>query len=77
MTRDRAEMKTKRPAQGAQPHLATVKPGPQSRFHDQIDTMGLGSAADTHGVDLIMKASGWRAVPDPGRTPVAYTQILG
>jgi hypothetical protein len=32
---------------------------PTGRFHDQIDTMGLGERADTHGVDLIMQTRVW------------------
>ena len=33
--------------------------------------MGVRSRSETHDFDLTMKASAWRAVPDPGRTPVA------
>jgi hypothetical protein len=34
--------------------------------------MGLRCVPDTHGVDLTMKRSAWRAVPDtPGRTRIA------
>ena len=67
----------KRPAQGAQPHLATITPRSQPGFHGHVDATGVRSRSETRDVDLIMKASAWRAVPDPDRTPVAHTRLIG
>jgi hypothetical protein len=57
--------------QDVQPHLATIIPGrsPVSMVMSTPWVFDLRS--ETHGVDLINKTSAWRAVPDPGRTPVA------
>jgi hypothetical protein len=37
---------------------------PHPQLYDQVDTMGVRSLSETHGVDLIMKTSGGRAVRD-------------
>jgi hypothetical protein len=50
---------------------------PRSAWHDHVDVMGLRGGLDTHGVDLTMKRSAWRAVPDtPGRTRIAADRGL-
>jgi hypothetical protein len=64
-------MKVERPAQGAQPHLATIKPRPRPVFMVMTTPWVFDPRSETHGVDLIKDASARRAVPDPGRTPVA------
>ena len=72
---DRSEVKTKRPAQGAEPHLATITPRSRPCFHGHVDALGVRPRSETHGVDLIKEASAWRAVPDPGRTPAVARRV--
>jgi hypothetical protein len=44
-----------RPAEGAEPDLGTIKPGPHLRLHGHVDAIGFRSFSETREVDLTMK----------------------